>query len=204
MHKRLIIIGASGHGKVILDIALKLGYTDIGFLDDVKLGEVMGYTIVGTSSEIPALSDGETEFVIAIGNNEMREKIARNNDAPWATLIHPSAQIGIGAQIGVGTVVMANSVINADATIGKHCIINTGAVVEHDNIIGDFVHISPKAALGGTVTVGAGVHIGIGASVINNVAIAAGAKIGAGAVVVRNIEESGTYIGVPARKRHNE
>ena len=94
---------------------------------------------------------------------------------------------------------MAGAVINACASVGEHCIINTRAVVEHDNVIEDYVHISPNAALGGTVRVGEQTHIGIGASVRNNIEICEGCIIGAGAAVVKNMTESGTYVGVPAR-----
>lgn len=200
MFNRLVIIGAGGHGKVISDIALKNGYTDIVFVDDGATGERLGYPIIGTSNLIKPLNDGKTDFVIAVGDNGVRKKIAQRNDVNWVTLIHPSAQIGLDVKIGEGTVVMANAVINSSATIGKHCIINSGAIVEHDNIIGDYVHISPRAALGGTVTVGNDTWIGIGATIVNNLSICAGCTIGAGAVVIYDIKKSGIYVGVPVEK----
>lgn len=200
MNKRLIIIGAGGHGKVLADIAMKIGYQQVRFLDDCQTGTCMGLPILGTSAQWATFQDGNTAFVIGIGNNGVRQRLSQQWDMPWATLIHPSAQIGANAVIGPGTVVMAGAVINPCAVIGSHCIVNTGAVVEHDNVLEDYVHISPKAALGGTVRVGELTHIGIGAVVKNNVDICSQCVIGAGAVVVKNIEASGTYIGVPARK----
>lgn len=198
---RLIIIGAGGHGKVIADNALKNGYKNIFFVDDHVKGEVLGFPIVGTSEYIDHFHDGNTDFIIGIGNNATRKIIAEKYNVNWVSIVHPSAQIAFNAVIGKGTVVMANAVINACASVGEHCIINTGAIIEHDNVINNYTHISPNVALGGTVRIGSLTHVGIGATVKNNTEICSGCIIGAGAVVVNNIKESGTYFGVPIRKK---
>ncbi len=198
--KRLIILGCGGHGKVIADIARLSGYTDIAFADDEKIGTVMGIPVIGRIKSAAQYNDGNTVFVIAIGNCALRRQLAERNPLPYATLIHPRAVISTETEIGAGTVVMANAVINPCAVIGRHCIINTGAIVEHDCVLADYVHISPNAALGGTVKIGANTHIGIGAAVRNNVSVCENCTVGAGAVVVKNIEESGVYVGVPGRK----
>lgn len=201
---RLIIIGAGGHGKVIADNASKNGYTDINFVDDCVIGDCMGFPIIGTSTDIETLNDGQTDFVIGVGSNEVRKAIAERYDVNWVMLIHPSAQIAINVSIGKGTVVMAGAIVNACTTIGKHCIINTAAVVEHDNVIENYTHISPNVALGGTVHIGELTHIGIGATVKNNTDICSDCTIGAGAVVIHDIKKSGTYIGVPVESiKHN-
>ena len=197
---RLIIIGAGGHGKVIADAALKNGYTNICYIDDHAKGEIMGFPIIGTCEDIERLNDENTDFIIGIGNNDVRKKVAETHDLNWVSIVHPSAQIAFYAEIGKGTVVMANAVVNVCATIGEHCIINTGAIVEHDNMIENYVHISPNVALGGTVRIGELTHIGIGATVINNVDVCSGCTIGAGAVVVKDLKTKGTYIGVPVLK----
>lgn len=197
---RLIIIGAGGHGKVVADNALKNGYTDIFFVDDKSQGECMGFPIVGTTENLACLNDGNTEFIIAVGNNDVRRRISEKYDVNWGTLIHPSAQIACGVSIGQGSVVMAGAVINTCSIVGRHCIINTGAIVEHDNRIEDYVHLSPRVALAGNVHVGEMTHIGIGSSVLNNVAICDRCTIGAGAVVIESINNAGTYVGVPVRK----
>lgn len=198
---RLIIIGAGGHGKVIADAALKNGYTNICYIDDHATGDVMGFPIIGTSADIEHLNDGSTDFIIGIGNNAVRKTIAETYNVNWVSIIHPSAQIAFHTEIGKGTVVMANAVVNVCATVGEHCIINTGAIVEHDNVIENYAHISPNAALGGTVRIGSLTHVGIGATVKNNTEICSDCTIGAGAVVVKNIKEPGTYVGVPIRKK---
>lgn len=200
MSNRLVIIGAGGHAKVIADIAVKNGYTDICFVDDAKQGSFMGFPVVGKSEDIKSLNDSKTDFVIGIGNNSIRKKIAEENDVNYVSLIHPSAQLGLCVKIGKGTVVMAQAAINSDATIKNHCIINTGAVIEHDNVIEDYVHISPKAALGGTVHVGELSHIGIGAVVKHSLNICSECVVGAGAAVIKDIEKSSTYAGVPAKE----
>ncbi len=193
---RLIIIGAGGHGKVIADNALKNGYTDISFVDDHTQGECMGFPIIGKSSEIQALNDGRTDFVMGIGNNVIRKMVVEKYNVNWVTLIHPSAQIAVNVSVGVGTVIMAGAVVNTCSTIGEHCIINTGAIVEHDNVIGDYVHISPGVKLSGTVVVGQRTWIGTGTSVKNNIEICEDVIVGVGSVVVKDIKNKGTYFGV--------
>lgn len=196
----LVIIGAGGHGKVLADNALKNGYTNICFVDDHATGECMGFPIVATSAGIERLKNENTDFIIGIGDNKIRKKIAEKYDVNWATLVHPSAQIASNVSIGVGTVIMGGVVINTCTAIGKHCIVNTSAVVEHDNIIKNYAHIGPGVKLGGTVHIGKHTHIGIGAVVKNNISICSDCIIGAGAVVVKDIQDNGTYVGIPTRR----
>ena len=202
MNEQVIVVGAGGHGKVIADIVRCCGDTVLGFLDDgyPSQEDVCGIPVLGKIEKYANYPDAK--FVIAIGNGVVRQKVAeRLSDVRWYTAIHPGAVISsMGTVIGEGTVVMAGAVVNPCAVIGKHCIINTGASVDHDNRIGDYAHISVGATLAGAVTVGNTVWVGAGAVISNHVSICGGCMIGAGAVVVRNIEETGTYVGVPARK----
>ena len=197
--KRLVIIGASGHGKVVADIARKTGYEEICFLDDNEnLTECGGYPVVGTSSK---WSRFDCDIFVAIGNSKIRERMMEElADKLVPILIHPNAVIGENVSIGLGTVVVAGAIINPGATIGKGCIINTGASVDHDCKIDDFVHVSVGAHIAGTVEVGKGTWVGAGAVISNNLNICGGCMIGAGAVVIKDIKELGTYICVPARK----
>lgn len=206
MHKKVVIIGAGGHAKVIADIIEKSGDEIIGFLDDkIDKGKVIikNYKVIGDlNNRFPlAIANPDYEFITAIGDNKKRREVSKSPNLKFYTAIHPSAQIGLEVEIQEGTVIMANACINSSAKIGKHCIINTGAIIEHDNTIEDYVHISPNSALGGTVKIGENTHIGIGSIIRNNITICNNCIIGAGAVVVKNIEEEGTYVGVPARKR---
>lgn len=205
-NKKVVIIGAGGHAKVVADIVEKRGDTILGFLDDnIEKDTIIikNYKVIGDLNNRFSMSilDNNIEFIIAIGDNKRRKEIAENTpNIKFYTAIHPNAQLGLDVNIEEGTVIMANACINSSSKIGKHCIINTGAIIEHDNIIEDYVHISPNASLGGTVKVEECTHIGISATVKNNIKICDNVIIGAGAVVVKNILEKGTYIGLPAKK----
>lgn len=205
MSKQVVIIGAGGHAKVIADIIVKSGDRVYGFLDDnLEIGTTIAnneqFKIIGKIEKINKLKENTNlEFVIAIGDNTVRKKIAENYNVKYYTAIHPSSIIALDVSIEEGTVVMANTVINTSAKIGRHCIVNTGAIIEHDNIIENYVHVSPNATLCGTVKIGECTHIGANATVKNNTEICNKCIIGAGALVVKNINESGTYVGVPVK-----
>lgn len=204
MEEKLIIIGASGHGKVVADIALAENrWSEIAFLDDnPHLKTSLGLEIIGNVEEAEKFID-EYKMIVAIGNNETRhliQKRLRKAGARFPILIHPKSVIAKEVEIGVGTVIMAGVIINCSTVIGEGCIINTGSTIDHDNNIGNFVHVAPGAHLAGTVNVGEYTWIGLGSTVSNNLNITSGSIIGAGAVVVRNIIDKGTYIGIPATK----
>lgn len=198
--KQLVIIGASGHGKVVADIARRNEYGNILFLDDDEsLVSCASYPIVGKCGNF---TDYNCDFVVAIGNAKTRQRIQRMLEAGGktvVTLIHPNAVIGANVSIGMGTVVMAGAVINSDAEIGRGCIINTCSSVDHDCKLEDFVHVSVGTHIAGTCVIGERTCLGAGVTVINNTRICGDCVIGAGAVVIRNIEKSGTYVGCPAR-----
>ncbi len=201
--KKVVIIGAGGHAKVVADIIQKSGDHIVGFLEaNHKRSEFLSLPILGEDTDFRKYK--ENYFIIAIGSAKAREAISeRMQGVKWYTAIHPSAVISsINTSIGEGSVIMPNAVINPNSIIGKHCIINSSALVEHDNSIGDFVHISVGAKCAGTVTVGNKTWIGAGATVSNDVKICEECMIGAGAVVVKSIEQKGTYVGVPAKKMH--
>ena len=195
---KIVIIGASGHGRVIADIAKLNGYEEIVFLDDdtekVNCGE---YKVVGTAEIAKNLN---CPIAVAIGNSGIRESIMSGFDnMELPTLIHPSAVVSEDTVIGKGTVIMAGAVVNPGTVIGNGCIINTSSSVDHDCVIQDYCHVSVGAHLCGTVTIGKHVWIGAGSTVSNNIMICDNAFIGAGATVVHSIEKEGTYIGTPAK-----
>jgi sugar O-acyltransferase (sialic acid O-acetyltransferase NeuD family) len=204
MKNKLLIIGASGHGKVIADLALKMNkWRSVAFLDDDEsIKSLMGLEVIGTSDHVFTHLD-DCDIFVGIGNNPIREKIQEMLEKEGASipvLIHPNSIIGEQVELGTGTVVMAGVVVNCCTKIGKGCVINTGATIDHDNLIEDYVHISPGAHLSGTVKVGKGSWLGVGSVVSNNVNISSRCKVGAGGVVVRDITEPGTYVGVPVRR----
>lgn len=199
--KQLVIIGASGHGKVVADIAKKNGYGPIVFLDDNEaVKDCGGYAVAGKCC---SFTDYDCDIFVAIGNPTVREKFLKELEKHGKNipvLVHPGAIVAENSAIGKGTVIAAGAVVNPCAVIGKGCIINTCASVDHDCAVADYVHVSVGAHVAGTVSIGLRTWIGAGATVSNNVNICADTMVGAGAVVVKDILEKGTYVGVPARK----
>lgn len=202
--KKLLILGAGGQGKVVLDLALTCEeWDEISFLDGGKIGEnILGYPVIGDLWEHKAFREKYTHAIVALGNNEVRLKLIEElleigYEVP--TFIHPSAIVSRFSTIGIGTIVMPQAAINVSAYVGKGCIVNTGVIIEHDCQIGDGVHLSPSATLGGTVSVGDKSWICLGAKVINNITIGKNATIGAGAVVIENIKDETLVVGVPAQ-----
>jgi len=191
------IYGASGHGKVIIDIIKSVNGNITSVYDDNEnISEVYGYSVLHDLKDV-MLQRGT---ILAIGDNEIRRKVANSFKGKFnEAIIHSSAVVSDSTRLDLGTVIMANSSINADVNIGRHCIINTGAVVEHDCKLADYVHISPNSALAGNVEVGEGTHIGIGAVVIPGVKIGAWVKIGAGTVIINDIPDFAVVVGNPGK-----
>ena len=209
MTKELAILGASGHGKVVADIAEQLGYK-VSFYDDAYPNKthIVHWPIYGTFKDLIALNNTNTtlrnDVVVAIGNNEIRQKkifLQQKNSFNLITLVHPTAVISPYASIAPGTVVFASAVVNAFAEVGVGCIINTSAVVEHDCSIDDFSHICPNAALAGGVSVGAKSWVGIGCQVKQLITIGDNCIIGAGSTVINNIPNNTIAYGSPALPR---
>lgn len=191
----MILFGASGHSKVILDILISNGIkVDMVIDDHPKSNKILGVSVIEND-----IKDFNQKAIISIGDNTIRKILSSKYPFNYQTAIHPDASISEFSKIGEGTVVMAQVVINPDVEIGKHCIINTGAIIEHDCKIGDYVHISPNAALAGNIKVGEGTHVGIGASVIQGIKIGKWAIVGAGTVVINDVPDFATVVGNPGR-----
>ena len=202
--KSIAIMGASGHCKVVAEIALENGYDNIVFVDLNPTIDMLGeYPVADEDTDLDNFINEKYDFIVGIGDAKTRRKVQEkliSKGANVVTLVHPSAVIAYDAKIGVGTVVMAGAVVNPGTTVGDGVIINTCASVDHDNMIGDYAHISVGAHTAGTVAIGDNTWLGIGAVVSNNLSICSNCVIGAGAVVVKNIIKEGTYVGVPAKK----
>lgn len=193
----MILFGASGHSKVILDILLQNKISvECVYDDKPKTDSIFGIPVRANSLKYSDANDA----IISIGNNSIRKSVSEKYpNLKFVKAIHFSSIISTFADVGEGTVVMANVTVNPDAKIGKHCILNTGCVVEHDCIIEDFVHISPNAALAGNVTVGEGSQIGIGACVIQGVKVGKWSIIGAGSVIISDIPDYSVVVGNPGK-----
>lgn len=202
--KRLALLGASGHGKVVADAALEAGWQDVVFFDDAWPGVSINghWSVVGNTE---ALLDRLHEFngvLVAIGNCAVRwqkHQMLQAAGACLVTVVHPHACVSRFARLGAGTVVMAGAVVNVDAVVGESGIINTGATVDHDGVLAHGVHLSPGAHLSGNVVVGACSWIGAGTAVRQGIRIGEDVTVGAGAVVVAAVADGLTVVGSPAR-----
>lgn len=210
--KQLILVGGGGHCKAVIDVAMAAERPIMGIIDESLAidDSVVGVSVIGRDNdikEIVAKHGDSVEFLITVGHiksSAIRVRIANAitlAGGSFATpLIAPSAHIAIGAQVGRGTVVMHNAVVNTFAKIGENSIINTGAIVEHDCIVGDFVHISTGAIINGACSIGNNTFIGSHATVVNGKNIANDVVVGAGATVTCDITQPGTYCGTPAKQ----
>lgn len=201
--KRLAILGASGHGKVVADTAECCGWDKIEFFDDAwpSCSENGNWPVKGTTKELIEQINNFDGIAVAIGNNAVRqEKISliTQMGGRLPSLIHPMAYVSRHAFIGHGTVVFAGAVVNAGAKIASGGILNTGCSVDHDCILDEAVHISPGARLAGGVVVGARTWVGIAACIKQLVCLGADVTVGAGAAVIRSVAEKNTVVGVPA------
>ena len=199
--KKLYIYGASGHAKVIADMAEGTGWKIVSAFDkNLLLKTLLDKYPVYLGLDTVTL-DAEGQFIIAIGNNEYRKRISTQEllGQKFATIQDETAVVSKYAEVEQGTVIMPGVTINVDVQIGKHCIINTNASIDHDSIIEDYVHISPNVSLAGNVLVGEGTHVGIGATVIQGINIGKWCTIGAGAVVIRDVPNGATVVGNPGR-----
>jgi len=205
--EKLVVFGAGGHAKVVIDILEQQGeYEVAGLLDDDPRHQgkrFFGYPVLGTRAELPALFSAQLRYaIVTIGDNASRAAVAAHLDQlGWcfATAVHPRASIGRGVSIGPGSVVMAACVINADACLGAQVILNTGATVDHDCRIEDGVHIAPGCSLCGGVSVGRGSLLGAGTTVTPGVKIGREAIVGAGSTVIRDVADEARVSGSPAR-----
>jgi len=205
---KILIYGASGHAKVVIDIVERAGIAEIAFLvddDPRRRGtQFFDHPVLGGLTELqtwlarnPAIA-----AIVAIGDNTVRSRIAGVLSGHGLTLtpaVHPAACISRNVTVGAGTVVMGGCVINADTVIGANAIINTGATIDHDCTIGNDVHIAPGSHLCGGVKVGAGSFLGVGTVVIPGIQIGANAMIGAGSTVIADVAAGARLAGSPAR-----
>lgn len=197
------ILGASGHGKVIAELAELNGFKEIIFFDDrfPELMQLAHWPVKGSTADLLALVQEFDLVVVAIGRNSTRLqklRLLQQTGAKLDPLVHPHATVSSYAKLGEGSVVMANAVINAFAAVGVGGIINTSATVDHDCVLADGVHISPGAHLAGGVCIGEQSWIGIGAQIKQLILIGNKVVVGAGATVIRDIPDFKTVVGTPA------
>lgn len=200
---KIVIFGAGGHGKVVLDILMESGADILGFLDDdrSKIGrKIRGIKILGNFSDLDKKIP--IKLALGIGNNLVRFDIFKKAETLGINLVsaaHPKAIISKDVKIGQGVVIMPGAVINAGVIIEDGVVVNTGATVDHDCYLEKFCQIWPGAHLAGSVRVGEFSYVGTGASVIQNINIGKRTVIGAGAVIISDVSDKLTIVGNPGR-----
>ena len=202
--KKLAILGAGGHGKVVADTASACGWQNIFFFDQSANTRVSNdhWPIIGNQDQLLNSLNSFDGVIVAIGDCKTRHdavKTITTHGGNLITLIHPSATVSQFASIDIGSVVFAGAVINVDVKIGIANIINTGSTIDHDSILGDAVHIAPGAHLSGAINIGHNTWIGVGASIKQGINIGKNVMVGAGSVVVRDVPDNVTVVGNPAK-----
>ena len=201
----IVVLGAGGHAKVVIELIRSQGRYEIAALldADVTPREVLGLPVSGGDDRLAELhAAGIIHAFVALGGNRLRLKVAERVRALGFTLVNaisPAAVVSPSARLGVGVAIMAGAVINAETRIDDLAIVNTGACIDHDCILGEACHVAPGAALAGGVRVGALAFLGVGTAAIPGVRIGAGTTIGAASCVVTDIPPGVLALGTPAR-----
>lgn len=202
--KKLALLGASGHGKVVADAALAGDWDAVEFFDDAwpQRQDNDPWPVTGDSTALLARLGEFAGVLVSIGDGAVRlahQEVLAAAGAHLAIVVHPAAVVSRYAQLGPGSVVMAGAVVQIGTVTGAAVIINTGATVDHDCQLADGVHVCPGAHLAGNVQVGRCSWIGIGAAVRQGMQIGARVLAGAGAVIVGPVADGLTVVGNPAR-----
>lgn len=205
---KIILLGAGGHAKVVLDAVRAAGIEVTGVVGPSLTGSNdhwRGLPVLGSDQDLLKLPPDGIELINGIGSvpgQALRTEICRKfilAGFEFRSVIHPSAIIGSDVKLMEGAQLMAGTVIQADSSVGANTIVNTGARIDHDCKIGSDVHIAPGAVISGGVQVGAGGHIGTGASIIQGVILGNNVLVGAGAVVVSDVPDNAKVIGASPR-----
>jgi sugar O-acyltransferase (sialic acid O-acetyltransferase NeuD family) len=183
----MLLYGAGGHAGVVASIATDCGKTTKALFDDnLQKVEISGIPVIGKYNSELFVND---PLIITIGNNIIRRRISCRVTHRFISLVHPSALIDKTVLIGIGTVIMHGSIIQANSVIGNHAIVNTGTIIDHDCRIADFVHIAPGSVLCGNIRIGESSFIGAGSCIAPNLVIGKNCIIGAGSIITKNIPD---------------
>lgn len=208
MNSKIVLIGAGGHGKVVLDTIRAAGLEIWGVVDPALAGKVSlwrGLPVLGDDNDLLQINHEDVVLANGVGSlpgQEHRRYIFEKFTSigfSFHSVTHPSAIVASGVRLHEGSQLMAGSIVQVDSTIGRNTIVNTGARIDHDCDIGPNVHIAPGVVISGGVSICEGVHIGTGASVIQGVTVGKGAVIGAGTVVIRDVPANARVVGTPPR-----
>jgi UDP-perosamine 4-acetyltransferase len=198
----LLILGAGGHARPVIEALRATGVEPAGLLDDAASGDLLGVKVLGPIGSLAARRAPGLSAVIAIGDNATRARLGemcRALDIALPAVIHPAALISPSARIAEGVQVMARAVIGPEAALGALSLVNTGAIVEHDCAVGGAAHLGPGVVLCGGVRVGARVLLGAGVVARPGIAIGDDAVVAPGAALAADVPAGARMGGVPAR-----
>jgi sugar O-acyltransferase (sialic acid O-acetyltransferase NeuD family) len=204
--KALIIIGAGGQARVVIDVASELNIKIVGIIDvnfQDKAERILGFQVLGDFAALNQYPPHQVDIAIALGDSHLRseyyEKVIRHGYRV-ITMIHPTAIVSRNAKIGNGVFINAGVIINAGAVIQDNSIINTGVIIEHETVVGKHCHIAPGVKLAGRVKIGDNTFVGIGSTIIDKIMIGDNVVIGAGSVILRDVDSKSTVVGIPGKK----
>jgi acetyltransferase EpsM len=206
--KPILIIGSGGHSRVVIDIAISIGFNIIGVIDinynNNDEENIFDFPVIGGVSKIDNFDPISTEIALAIGNTELRSDYfsnLQNSGYKIVSLISPLSHVSNHVQIGNGVLINTGAIINAGVTVNDNVIINTGAIIEHEVIIGKNTHVGPGVKIGGRVKIGNNSFVGIGSTIKDYINIGDNAQIGAGSVIIRDVESNTIVYGVPGKQK---
>jgi sugar O-acyltransferase (sialic acid O-acetyltransferase NeuD family) len=207
--KRVVIIGAGGHGREIAEILRHQSQQHnnlslLGFIDDnCRLHQKVlnGLPVLGGWAWFEGVDRNEVAVICAVGSPRVCQRLAQRAGEiglAFVNAISPLACVSPYARVGEGVAMYPNTVANTDSLLSDHCIVNVGATISHDTRVGRYSNINPGARLAGNVTIGEGCYIGMGANIIQGISVGDWTIVGAGAVVIRDLPANVTAVGVPA------
>lgn len=202
--EKLVIVGAGGHARSVIDVAEALGKQIEGVIDlnfHNQDENIFGHPVLGGLEWLTS-ANSRREIIIAIGDCQRRAEIfemLNTKSFLISSLVHPSATVSPHASIGKGTLVNVGAIVNAGSKIGMNCIINTGGIIEHEVVVGSHSHIGPGASVAGRVRIGSKVFVGIGARIIDSVVIGDWVTIGAGSIIINDVPATATIAGIPGK-----
>lgn len=204
---RIVVLGAGGHARSIIDAIESSGVYDIvGLVAPKGESGYRKYEIIGSDFDLKSIFARNVKHAAMglgfLGNSDLRERLYQNCldiGFDFPAIVDPTAVIAMDAQIQDGAFVGKLAVVNSAACIEPMSIVNTGALVDHDSVIGRYSHLAPGSVVCGNVRIAPSVFIGAGSTVINDISIGEHALIGAGSVVLKNLPPHSKVAGNPAR-----
>jgi len=207
--RKVVIVGSSGHAKVVIDIVRREERFEIvGLLDDARPpgAETLGLAVLGALHELPNHIENHSVYgvIIAIGDNFQRRRVVQrlSESCPnvvFPTLVHPAANVAPDVEVGEGTIIVAGATLNPGSKVGRFCILNTNCSLDHDSSLGDFASLAPHAATGGNCSIGPHSAVGIGATILNGIEVGEHTVVGAGALVLTPLPPGVVAYGSTAR-----